>query len=1016
MTSPLPTARVLSIALRRPVSVSAAALVVLALGAVALVRLPVTLLPELAYPALVVWTAYPDVPPEQVERALTEPLEQALAGTPGLRRLDAQSRLGGSLHALRFGWAVSLDAALLDVRERLDRQSATLPPGAERPVVLRSDPSRRPVLTLAAATEHGTLVREVVARRLEQVDGVARVTVVGSARPTLVVEPETARLAALGLSLDAVEMVLGAANVRLPGGTLREGPYRYTVEVDGRLSSAGSVADLVVARTERGTVRLGDVARVRPGTEPERGAAHLNGARVTLLDVERRPDANTVRVAAAVHQTLAELHDELPGVPLTMLHDASVEIRAAIRYVAGALLLGAVLALLSLRLFVRDGRVLAAVAASVPLSLALALALFDALGVTLNLISLGGLALGVGLLVDNAVVVAESVARRRELGDDAWTAARDGTAEVAGAITAGTLTTAVVFLPITFVEGLGGRLFGEQALAIVSTLGASLVVALTVVPLVLSRARGPSVPTPRAARRLQSIYDVAVTPTLARPGRVAVGALALVLLGGALAWTLPRAAVPADPGDRLAVRLTLPPDASLARLEAETRTLARYAEALPGVAFVLAELGEPPPERLDLTPRPPYAADLIVHTDRASLPRTAEVLRRAPLPPEAGLTVQPVASDLARLLDAGEAELVIELGADHRALLDGPAEALAARLAEVSALRGVRPADGRGVPLLRVLPDRDRMARLGVSQTTVLRHIEAATGGRTATLLYDAEGDRPVRLDLGPHSRERLLALRIPTAGGSVPLAALVRLETAEQPDVLLRAGQRPVVRWFADRAPGPEGRRVEQAVAEAGAALPPGVRVRLGGDPEAFRDSLRAVGWSLLLSALLVYLILVVQFESVRRPLVVLASLPLAGLGVVLGLTLTGHSLNLMSLTGAALLVGLVVNDAILKVTFADERLRAGVPLREALHRAGRDRLRPIVVTTLTTVFGMLPLALGLGEGAATRVPLAVAVIGGLLAASLLSLFVTPALYQLLYRRPQADTSYENHLFGDSP
>ncbi len=1020
--------------LRRPVAVTAVCIFAGVLATAAGVRLPVALLPDLGYPALTVWTAYPDVPPARVERSVTERIEEAVAGTQGLQRVTGRSQLGGSLVELRFGWNADLDLALLEVREQIDRLGDALPDAAERPVVLRVDPSERPIMMIAlrgalagpedappartAANEQvdersgwqdlaqlRQVGREVVARRLEQLSGVARVRVTGGHERQVDVRLDPDRMARHDLGVDDVANALQRANAALPGGTIRRGPFRYAVEVSGEFESPDDVAQTIVTHAGATPIRLSDVATVRPAVEERRGLVRLDGREALLLLVERTPDANTVRTAADVREALGPLESELTGVRLDVVVDESVFVEAAIGGVTQAVLLGGVLAILVLLAFLRRRRVLVAVAVAVPLSLGLTLIGFDLLGVTFNLIALSGLALGVGLLVDNAIVVVENITRLREEGLGPMEAAYEGTAEVAGAITASTLTTIAVFLPITFVEGLAGRLFRDQSIAVVVALLASLLVALTVVPVIVSRER--EVPADKLGLRMAGLldrYERMLRWALDRPGAVLLGCAALLVGAGALAWTLPREVVPAADQGRVEAHLTLEPGADLPLVSERARRVETVARERGLARHVLSDLGERSTARLELDPRPPYEGDLtVILPDSVPATQATARLQALDLPPDMTLEVRPAQTQLEALLVGGESDLLIDLVADEERPSETTVERALTVLRDQAALTGVQRAEASEVPAYRLHFRRTNMARFGVGASEVGARLEASARGRRATELRQVGEEVPIMVRARPPSTiEALLAQRIPTPTGRKPLHVFVRAERVTMPAALLRTGQTPVVRLTASVAPEADldaaldavDRALQPVLAEAS-----GLRHTVGGASTAFREGLVAVGWSLLLSLLLVYLVLTAQFERLLQPFVILAAVPLAAAGVAVVLWITGQSVNLMSLTGCVVLVGIVVNDAIIKVDFINQRRARGMDLRAAIEAAGRARMRPILMTTVTTALGLLPLALGLGAGAELRAPLAIAIVGGLLSATALTLFVVPVLVQLVAR-----------------
>ena len=1010
-----------SLCLRRPVTVAAFYILLMVLAVVAYVRLPVALLPDLRYPGLVVWTSYPDVPPERVERTVTERIEEAVAGTAGLIRITSRTILGGSLVRLDFGWNANLNLALLDVREQIDRLGDVLPDEADRPVVLHLDPSERPIMMVAlretiedqqASLAPQDLIglkkvgREVIARRLEQLHDIARVRVTGGFERRIEIVLSPSRLSTHNISLDQITQALRAANVALPGGVIRRGPFRYAVEISGEFETLDDIASAVIVRTDASLVRLRDVAEVREGVEERRGLVRLDGAETLLLLVERRPDANTVRAAEEVRRVLQELREEISGVRLDVIVDESVFIEQAIGGVTQAVLFGGLLAIIVLFVFLRRPRALMAVGIAVPLSLCITLVLFDLFDVTFNLISLSGLALGVGMLVDNAIVVVENIARLREEGHSPLAAALQGAGEVAGAITASTLTTIAVFLPLTFVEGLAGRLFRDQSLAVVCSLLASLLVALTVVPLIASREGAVTTSAdpaagPRPSRLLQT-YERALLWSLNRRGRVLTACAVLLIGAGYLAWMLPREAVPEADQGRVELRVALAPDADLPLVSSRSGDLETKIRTMGFARHVLADLGERDEARLDLNPRPPYEGDvvLLLAEGRKSKDVIADV-QALELPSDLEMSAQPVRNQLDALLTFDEADLIIDLVSEERQEAEAAVEGLMEELGARPELVNLQRADAASVPAYRLSFQRDAMTRFGVSPSTLTAYLEAGARGRLATSLRTVNEDVPIVLrSRHVNSLERLLAEQIPTASGLLPLGMFVEAVFISLPAALVRTQQASIARLTADVAEGADLVLATKAVESAFAAtLPLRVRGRVGGATEAFQASLRAVGVSLLLSLLLVYLILAAQLESLVQPMVILTTVPLAVAGVAVVLGLTGQTLNLMSLTGSVVLVGIVVNDAIIKVDFINQRRAAGLALRPALLAAGRDRVRPILMTTITTVLGLLPLAMGFGQGSELRAPLAIAIVGGLTSATLLTLLVVPVLYSLTAR-----------------
>ncbi|MCG8461994.1 MAG: efflux RND transporter permease subunit, partial [Holophagales bacterium] len=747
--------------LERPVGVSAFYLLVVALAAWAVARLPLTLLPSVAFPSLVVWTALPDVPPERVERAVTRPVEEALAGLPGSTHLFSRSQLGGSLVRADFGWNVDLDLAALEARRQLDRLAGLLPEEADRPLVMRVDPAERPILVLAlgpstsdgpdgasdgALHRLGELARETVARRLEQLEGVARVRVTGGRQRWIEVRVRPAVMAAYGLTVDDLASSLARSNVALAGGSVRRGALRYAVEVSGELDGPEAVAAAVVSPPGRPIVRLRDVAEVAESSPERRGLVRLDGRECLLLLVERRPDANTLETVRRAHRAIEDLRARLPGVRLDVVIDEAVFVARALSGVVAAIVVGGLLAVAVLWLFLRRPRATLAVTLALPLSLALTLVLLDLLGVSIHLLTLSGLALGVGMLVDNSIVIVENVTRLREGGMPAMEAARRGSAQVAGAITGSTLTTLAVFLPLRYVDGLAGRLFADQSLAVACSLLASLVVALTAVPLLAARAELHAERLPGAARpgfgaRSAAVYEGLLEASLRRRGAVLLLALAGL---GAAAWLaagLPREALPATHAGRLQVRLEMPPGTELEHLSAAAARVEEAARGWPGVRRVLADLGERDDARLELDPRPPYRADLILELDPAASGRGGPAAISARLaalasawtaeagkaPQVSSLLGRRVPTRLESLLSRGDGDLWVDValsaetsGSVHPEPTPpsgAPGASIAALLAELGRrpeLRNVGLLHGERLAIWRLHLDREALLRHGL--------------------------------------------------------------------------------------------------------------------------------------------------------------------------------------------------------------------------------------------------------------------------------------------------------------
>ena len=1107
-----------ALVVRRPVATWMIAIAVAVFGLVSYRRLPLDLMPDLAYPALTVRTEAPGYAPEEVERQVSRRVEEALATTRGLVELESRSRAGVSDVVMDFAWGTDMDEVSQSVREAL--QTTGLPEDVQRPLILRYDPSQEPVLRVGLTTSAGAGERaladlreeaeRVVKRRLEAMDGIAAVRVRGGLERQVEIRVRQDWLAARGVTIDAVARALADANVDLPGGTIREGDADYLVRTLNALRDPREIGAIEIRRADGVRVPIREVATVRETHKDREVVSRLDGREAVELEVYKAADANIVRVAAAVREALdgrvrAELPDE---VSVVVLEDRSRFIEASLRNLRSTALLGALLAVAVLFAFLRDFRATAIIGAAIPLSVVATFAPLYVGGVSLNLMSLGGLALGIGMLVDNAVVVLENIQVHRERGLDRKAAAVAGTREVAAAVTASTLTTVSVFLPIAFVEGVAGQVFGDLSLAVVASLLASLAVALFFVPMLAAADPRLAGPAPRlrevspaarfrsfrqfraawrsrngpgrllrlpwwllrlavrlafellaaaavyplglAARlavrlgrpllgwlrrrllggagrfqaafsRFAEAYARALDAALARPGAVLGGAALATLLAVLAAGTLGQSLIPELHQGRFTAEVALPVGTPLGRTAALVAAVEDDLAGDPDIAHLHAIAGSE--RKADSRP------DEGEHTARIMVEmKPADGVLASPTRREArvGERVRAAILSAARSIGAPEPEvrlarpspfslatpIEVRVYDDDLATLRRAADAVRDALARLDGLRDVRSSLQPGYPEVRIVYDRDLLHRLGLDTATVAARVRRMVQGEAATRIDRAAGrlDLVVRLD--PAERRGLDDLRRlnvnPEVDPPIPLSMVARLQTAEGPSEIRRIDQRRAAVVSANLRGFDIGGQA-RAIADALAGLDlDGARWELGGQDREMQRSLGSLGFALALAVFLVYVIMASTFESVLHPFVILFSVPLAVVGVVLALAALRIPVSVVVLIGAIVLAGVVVNNAIVLVDTVNRLRAAGTPRLDAIRRGARLRLRPILITTSTTVLGLLPLAAGFGDGAEIQQPLAVTVIAGLSSATLLTLVVIPVVYavftRLLERRPAGE------------
>ncbi|HSW31467.1 MAG TPA: efflux RND transporter permease subunit [Longimicrobiales bacterium] len=1081
---------------RRPVAVWMLFLSVILLGGIAFARLPIDLLPDVSFPRLVVYTSYPDVAPAEVERLVTERIEAECAAVPGVERVTSVSREGVSLVTLRFAWGTDMDFAMLNVRERLDNVRESLPESATRPAILRVDPASEPIMVLSVAGgedlwQTKELAETVFRRRLEQLDGVAQAAVTGGLDREIQVEVDPGLLDAYGITLQQVSTALAQANVSAPGGTILQGRYRYPLRTLGEFLTVEEIADVVVARqgadagsgagAQEGSggaspsqgirlVRLRDIGRVVDGFADRESIARYNGLEAVGLLVFKESGANTVDVAEAVDEVLAQLSREYPVIQVDVAYSQAGFIASSIANVVGNLISGALLAFFVLFFFLRDPRYPVAIALAIPISVMGTFALMEAFDVSLNIMSLGGLALGVGMLGDNSIVVLENIFRhRKELGASPVEAATRGAEEVQGAIVSSTLTTIAVFGPIIYVEGVAGELFKDLSLSVAFSLLVSILVAITLLPSLAARfassreeRRKASAPEADVVRRPGALSAVrhwvggagralrraagalaalatalfgfwtrglgralsrAFTPlfdafdkgfdafaewyhkklvwSLDRPGTVLGGAAAALVVSLVVGAFLERDLLPPVDQGALEIRLELPEGTALEATSETGAALEAAALADPDVSTVFSTVGRDVrayasgEETTGLN-----TATLKLRLDEgADAASVAARLRELDATvPEGSLAVQSgQVTELGAMLGGSDADIAVRVRAEDLDEAYAMAEEIQRRLALVAAVGNVRLGTERGQRQVQVEIDRAACAAYGVDPRVVAETVDGAMRGDRATefLDFDRKIDVVVRYpqDLR-YSRETLETLKV----DGVPIRELVRVQEALGPAEVHREDQGRVVSVYADVVEG----GLDQAIGDVEGALtglPVSRELRwdVGGENEEMRRSFRDLAFAFALAILLVYMILAAEFESFIHPFTILMSVPLALVGALLSLALTGNGINTMSLIGLVILVGIVDNDAVVKVDFIVQCRRRGMSVRDAILEAGRVRLRPIIMTTVTTVLGLLPMALGFGQGAELRSPMAITVIGGLTVATALTLVVVPVVYQTM-------------------
>ncbi len=987
-------------AVARPVAVTVISLVAAVLGTIAVLQMPVDLLPSVEYPRITIETRYPSSSPYEVERLVTDPLEDALAGVRGLRSYTSRSYGDMSRITLEFDWGANMDYTRLEVREKLDVASWSLPDAAERPTIVDYDPSSRPFMEVLLTMDGGwtditDFSRRVIATRIEQVDGVAACEIDGEAEPAVFVRLRDGVVEELDLDPATIAAALAGANAVSPGGQVRDGEKEFFLSLQGEFESLEDVRSTVIGTLGGTPLLLGAVADVYIAEKPPTEWASYNGERAIILRVRKMAEANTVEVAGLVAEVIGELNESNDGMHLEIIQNDARFIEESIGGVVEALILGGLLAFGVLFFFLRDWKSPLILGLSLPLSISLALFFLYLAGVTVNIMSLGGLALGTGLLVDNAVVVLEAIYRRRELGDARVESAAKGTAEVGPAIVASTLTTIVVFFPVVYMEGITSQLFRDQALAVGSALLASLLVAVTVIPALAARI-GRTSSASDVTASMKARYADSMNGILKRRKRVLLFTLIITAMAFFGASRLPMQLLPDTPADQLEMSFSAPEGTSMEQLVDLSARVSELA-LLSGAQWSSGRVGVRAEEGVD-------ALSVAAFNDHRAASAAIEPIRNAwddtrSFP----LQVGPRGTLLGEILGGGSGFTVYiegeNIDTDRLAAVQ-LAEAAGSELGEIV---GTEVNYLPGKPEIVVRPQRELLHLLGITPDDVADYLESLSRGIVATTYYRQDEKVDVMLLTGSGEGipvDSLLSRSVGVQGRLLQVDRLVSTFVRQTPGFIEHyQGNRAV--GIAIQSSGTNMAGTAQSmerIADSLLASRP-VKLRTGPEIEEMDRTASSLILAAILAVALVYVLLAVQFESFVEPFIIMITVPLGVIGVVLGLALFGQSWNALSGIGLVILSGIVVNDGILLVERISQLRREGLPVLQSVIDAGRDRFRPVLMTTVTTVLGLLPMAIGLGEGASLRQPLAIAVISGITVATVLTLVIVPVLYTLLVR-----------------
>jgi hydrophobic/amphiphilic exporter-1 (mainly G- bacteria), HAE1 family len=1015
------------LAIHRPVTMFMLSAIVILIGGISLLRLPVDLLPDVSFPSITVRVGYGGVGPLEMEELVTRPLEQAMSAVAGLERLESTSSEGSSRVTMNFAWGTDLNEAADDVRNRLDRVRGRLPEEAEAPIMFKFDANASPIMGVGVEGNFDRVrLREIaehdLSPRLERVPGVASVTVEGGLRRQIHVLLSKEKIRALDLPVDRVINLLRSENQNIPLGEIDEGDRTYLVRSQGQFENLEEIRDLVVMTREGVPVYMRDIAEVTDSTEDFRAFTRINGKPGVRLRITKQSGQNTVEIADAVRAEIVRVNREVPGITLSVLDDSSIFINRSIAAVQEHAMIGGVLVMLIIFLFLRNLRATFIVFTSIPISVIGTFALLYFNGYTLNTMTFGGLALGIGMIVDASIVVLENTFRHMEHGKDRMTASIDASEEVWSAILASTLTHIAVFIPLLFLTGVSSILFKQLSIVVMFSLGMSLFVAVTIVPVLCSRLL--KLPPPANERRgflgrmytasenflngMDDGYKRIIHKALVhRPTVLGVGT-ALVVAAVLILPTIGFELMPqADEGE-VSVTAELPVGTRVERAEEVAMRLESLArEYVPEAETVITQAGGGgfmggSANRTNLTLR------LVTRSERTrsneEIARTLNQQLPGVIP---GVIITTRASggnqQFNRILGgAGESRIGIEIRGDDLDQARRLAQDVKTVMDKVREVRNARVSRDEGRPELAIQVDRPKAALLGLTVSGVAENIRTSVGGTQAAFFREGGNEYPIIVRLREEDRQHIEDINDILVSGSqgqvLQAKNLMTLRNQSGPTEIQRKNQERIIRVTAE----PEATlsyALSAVTSRIGTEVrvPQDFQVGPGAEAEEQARAFSQLRMMLILAILLVYAVMASQYESLRDPFIIMFSVPLAAIGVVLALKLTGTSFSLQAYIGVIMLAGIVVSNAILLVDYTNVlRRRDGMALRQAVETAGRVRLRPILMTSLATMLGLVPMSLGIGEGAELQAPLARVVIGGLLASTLITLVFVPTVYTI--------------------
>lgn len=1003
--------------LKHKVTTIMAYVLVVVFGIMGFASLPLAMLPDMELPMAVVYTSYTNAGPQEVENMVTKTIESACASVSGMDEIQSLSSEGASMVMIRFVDGTNMDEAMVDLRDRIDRIKGFLPEDADSPTTMTMNVDSIPVLTLglkgADLAALQSIAEDEIKPALERIDGVASVDISGGYDNEIVVDTKAERLSGYGMSVSYIAQILSAENMALPAGTVQSGAQSFSVRTDGEYTSVEDIADTLIPLPAGGAVRLGEVARVYLAPQEQTTIAKIGGEPCLTIAVNKQSDVNTLQVAERTKKALDEVTKELPTLDWMLLMDQSDSINMTVDSVIQNIVFGVLLAAVVLFVFLRDIGATVVISLSMPICIISVFLIMQVSRITMNMMSLGGIAMGVGMIVDNSIVVLENIFRYRSDGASRFDACVEGTKEVALSISASTLTTVAVFLPIGLSGGLTGMMFREFCITICSLLFASLLIALTLVPLLcymlLDRGGKHRMKTPDTGhdiadrplmRKYKQLLDYFITH---RKRAVLVSCGMIVVFLGFIAFTGVEL-IPEMDESMVDVQIEMPVGSELADIASMSDRVVDIAiQEVPEITSIYYTTGGASLSSSSSVDTSSITMKLVAKRERNRSTQEVAADLREKVQDLAGAEISVTASGTMNMSAmTGEAISVTLRGEDHT-LLVTTAEDLTQKLQALPGAVEVSSSASEQVPEVEITLKRANASRFGLTAAAIGQAVRGELSGQTATQLKI--NGQEIRVNVRGDSRAKgsldaLRSVMIPTqAGGSVPLRLVADVNTVLAPQSINRLNQSRTVTITGSADDTVSTAQMSAAVQEVldEFPLPDGISYESGGEMQQMTETFARLAYALVVALGLVYFVLASQFESFVMPVIIMTILPIGLLGSLIGLPLTGSKISMIAFIGVIMLAGTVVNSSIVLIDYINVRRRRGEEKNIAILSACPRRVRPVLMTTLTTILGLLPMIFSKGEGSEMMQPMAVVMITGMVVSTIVTLLFTPVYYSLI-------------------